>query len=474
MLDTVRRWWVAAGPPKDLLGRLRWFFLAFALFFIVTYLPQILVGSDRSWPVRLAGALSLLALGAWWLRCYRRGAFPAAGLLLECATFAACILIPDDPFKGLGLLYIAVNFRALYGSLRQIVTFAVVATGCFVAASFAAPHLGSVDRTAMLAYVLPGVPPLALIAHLVALAGSRAERSTARERLLSRAGLAITQAGTAEATRDEALSAVATLLEDVPGASASVVDTGPGTAAEPERGPAGSQVLDIPLPVHQRHGMALRIRSDRPLPEEVGDALLIVAAQFALALTNVTLTEDLRRRASHDPLTGLANRRTMQELLTAGLGSAGAHTVAVLMLDLDGFKHVNDTLGHAAGDALLVEVAQRLKQQVRDGDTVARLGGDEFVVILPRIHDVADVFAVGNRLLAAARLPVRIDDRTVTVGASIGMTVAEPGATPLDVLHQADTAMYEAKRSGKNQVCAAPALARRAATGSTTVPAEVR
>ncbi|MEV6493109.1 hypothetical protein AB0M20_31485, partial [Actinoplanes sp. NPDC051633] len=145
MPESVRRWWVVAGPPKELLARLRWFFLAFAVFFLVTYLPQLLIESNRSWPVRLAGAGLLISLGSWWLRCYRRGHFPAAGLVLECTTFAACILIPSDPFKGLGLLYIAVNFRSLYGSLRQILGFATLATSCFIAASFAAPHLGSVD-----------------------------------------------------------------------------------------------------------------------------------------------------------------------------------------------------------------------------------------------------------------------------------------------------------------------------------------
>jgi diguanylate cyclase (GGDEF)-like protein len=459
---------VAAGPPKDLLGRLRWCFLAFALFFVVTYLPQIVIQSDRSWFVRLAGALALLCLGAWWLRCYRHARFPAVGMVLECMTFAACILIPSDPFKGLGLLYIAVNFRSLYGGLRQVIGFAMVATGCFVAASIAAPHLGSVDRTAMLAYVLPGVPPLALIAHLVALASSRAERSTARERLLSRAGLAIAQAGTAEATRGEALAAVAALLDDVPGATASFIDVDLQACREPE--PAGAHVFDIPLRIGLQHAAALRIRSAGPLPDEVGDALLVIAAQVALALTNVNLTEDLHRRASHDSLTGLANRRTMEEQLSASLDAAGAHSVAVLMLDLDGFKQVNDTMGHAAGDVLLIGIAERLKQQLREDDIVARLGGDEFVVILPRVHDVGDVFAVGHRLLDAARRPMRINDQVVTVGASIGMTVNEPGASPLDILQQADTAMYEAKRFGKNQACAAPPLAQRAAVASGAGP----
>src|SRR4029450_5697495 len=121
---------------------------------------------------------------------------------------AACVLTPTDPFKGLGLLYIAVNFRSLYGSLRQVVTFTGVATACFLAASLGAPHLGSVDRTSMLGYVLPGVPPLAVIAHLVAVASSRSVRSAARERLLARTCMEISRSDDPDIARGTALAAV--------------------------------------------------------------------------------------------------------------------------------------------------------------------------------------------------------------------------------------------------------------------------
>jgi diguanylate cyclase (GGDEF)-like protein len=462
MPDTVRRRRVPIGPPKELLARLRWFFLAFGLFFVVTYLPQLLLQSDREWPVRWAGGLLLVGMGAWWLRCYRRGHFPAWGLILECATFFACVLIPSDPFKGLGLLYISVNFRSLYGSLRQITVFSLVSTTCFVAASFAAPHLGSVDRTSMLAYVLPGIPPLAVIAHLVAVASSRSVRSAARERLLSRAGLAIAEAGTAEAVRSEALAAVSRILADVPGAFAAFVDAGSRPPDDPQPGSPAEHVMDLPLTVNGQTSAALRILSPQPLPDEVGDALSVIAAQAALALSNAGLTEDLRRRASHDSLTGLANRRTMEERLTAALDVPADLGVAVLMLDLDGFKQVNDTLGHAAGDALLVTVADRLTKRCREHDVVARLGGDEFVVVLPHVHDEQDAIAAGHRMLEAARLPIQIQDHVVTVGASIGFAVSRPGSTPSGLLQEADEAMYEAKRSGKNRVCAAPAPAGRA------------
>jgi diguanylate cyclase (GGDEF)-like protein len=453
MADTLRGWLVAARPPKELLPRLQWFFLGFGLFFVVTYLPQLVVESNRAWPVRGLGAMLLISLGLWWLRCYRRGHFPAWGLLLECATFVACVLIPSDPFKGLGLLYIAVNFRCLYGSLRQVLGFSTLALACFTTASLVAPHLGSVDRTSLLAFVLPGVPPLAAIAYLVAVASARADRSTARERLLSRAGLAIAEAGTVDATRGEALAAVTRLLADVPGATAEFVDLGgrsSGPVARPDA--AGARHTDIPLSVNGRLSLVLRIASPATLPDEVGDALSIIAAQSALALSNVDLTQDLRRRASHDGLTGLANRVVMEEWLTAALARSAPRSVAVMMIDLDRFKQVNDTLGHAAGDVLLVTVAGRLADRVRGGDLLARLGGDEFVVILTGVRDPGEAVAAGNGLLEVAGLPVRVQDRVVTVGASIGIAFNDAGTTPAALLKAADEAMYQAKRAGKNRV----------------------
>jgi diguanylate cyclase (GGDEF)-like protein len=129
----------------------------------------------------------------------------------------------------------------------------------------------------------------------------------------------------------------------------------------------------------------------------------------------------------------------------------------VLFVDLDGFKAVNDTLGHAAGDQLLVAVAGRLSAGVRTGDCVARLGGDEFAVLLGTADD-ARVRRVADRLLQRLRQPVGLAGHavtvtvTVTVTASIGGTLAVAGDTPESLLHRADTAMYAAKRDGKDAV----------------------
>ena len=160
--------------------------------------------------------------------------------------------------------------------------------------------------------------------------------------------------------------------------------------------------------------------------------------------------EELRRQAQTDPLTGLLNRTAFSERLAAATGAIDAAAPpAVLFVDIDDFKTVNDTLGHAAGDDLLVTVAARLNADVRADDVVARLGGDEFAVLLSfadgeRLRDVAD------RLLSSLRAPMALAGTTVSVTASIGGALGAPGDTAERLLHAADTAMYTAKRSGKD------------------------
>lgn len=168
-------------------------------------------------------------------------------------------------------------------------------------------------------------------------------------------------------------------------------------------------------------------------------------------ITDRKLFEDeLRRQASTDPLTGLLNRTAFNDRLAAATADADpAAPPAVLFVDVDDFKGINDTLGHAAGDELLLAVAARLSADVRGDDVVARLGGDEFALLLvdadaDRLRDVAD------RLLAAVRLPVQIAGRTVTVTASIGGALGGSGCTAEELLHRADTAMYSAKHGGKD------------------------
>lgn len=160
-----------------------------------------------------------------------------------------------------------------------------------------------------------------------------------------------------------------------------------------------------------------------------------------------------------DPLTGLPNRRLLDDRLRQTLAEGGRHPQqtfgALMFLDLDHFKEVNDSLGHQRGDALLIEIARRLREQIRDSDTVARLGGDEFVVLLPlfapdREAALEGANTVAGKLLEAVGRPYTIDGHVVARSPSIGLTVfPEPGDTAAAVLQRADAAMYQAKADGR-------------------------
>jgi diguanylate cyclase (GGDEF)-like protein/PAS domain S-box-containing protein len=198
----------------------------------------------------------------------------------------------------------------------------------------------------------------------------------------------------------------------------------------------------------------------------VRDARGEVQHYFAL-FTDITeecaRLEEIEAMAFMDPLTRLPNRRLMEDRLQQALAFATRteKLVAVCMMDLDGFKNVNDSYGHEAGDAVLVQVAGRLLQVVRANDTVARLGGDEFVLLLAGLNDVGEAEEILGRALAAVRLPVRLaGELPAVVSASIGLAVFPDDAQSADdLLRRSDAAMYAAKRQGRDRC--QRALARR-------------
>jgi diguanylate cyclase (GGDEF)-like protein len=163
--------------------------------------------------------------------------------------------------------------------------------------------------------------------------------------------------------------------------------------------------------------------------------------------------QDLRNQALHDQLTGLANRTLFYERVGHALltHARAEQSFAVFFIDLDGFKQVNDEMGHSAGDFVLREVAQRLLNCTRDSDSVARFGGDEFSVLLERLTDPEDVLLTADRIVEAVRMPITIGNREALVTASVGIALNRTGDTADDILREADMAMYTAKTTGKSR-----------------------
>jgi diguanylate cyclase (GGDEF)-like protein/PAS domain S-box-containing protein len=165
------------------------------------------------------------------------------------------------------------------------------------------------------------------------------------------------------------------------------------------------------------------------------------------------LEQQLEHRALHDPMTGLANRALLLDRLThtAARSARSNSRYAVLLIDIDDFKPINDTLGHAVGDAVLSTIAQRLTRVVRSADTVARIGGDEFAVLIEDSRADADAAKAAGRVLAAMSRPIHAGGAAVELTASIGIAYDEGGLDPGNVLRNADIAMYLAKRAGKDR-----------------------
>ncbi|MDZ7748310.1 MAG: EAL domain-containing protein [Halofilum sp. (in: g-proteobacteria)] len=212
------------------------------------------------------------------------------------------------------------------------------------------------------------------------------------------------------------------------------------------------------VPVHDQRGTVLgavaAFAQFAPGEDDETVDLLNEMAQIAsIAMEQFRLSQELVHRAQYDPLTDLPNRALLADRLEQALRDAkrGGYSVAVLLIDLDEFKLVNDTLGHSAGDALLQQVGARLRGCLRAGDTVARLGGDEFVLVIPLRADT-EANDIAERVLAALQGGMLVAGHEVTARPSIGIAVyAGDGRTPEALLQAADTAMYAAKGAGKNR-----------------------
>jgi diguanylate cyclase (GGDEF)-like protein/PAS domain S-box-containing protein len=221
--------------------------------------------------------------------------------------------------------------------------------------------------------------------------------------------------------------------------------------------------LDVLAP-EQGDGVDAVRRFESPLLRSDGTSLWVIVssrsyrwahselARFVVMVTDVSelkaAEHELRHRSTHDSLTGLANRSLLDDWAGSNTGTSSQ---AVIFVDLDGFKTINDTHGHATGDDVLVAVAARLRAQVRSTDLVARLGGDEFVVIC-RDTEPADAADLAHRIVRALSAPMEVDGGRHQVHASAGLAIGGAEVAHQGLLRQADAALYRAKRSGGDRV----------------------
>ena len=214
--------------------------------------------------------------------------------------------------------------------------------------------------------------------------------------------------------------------------------------------------IDDDLSEHGPCGvLAIHLEESRSLGQVEETVALAAARLAAIALQRHRAQQQLFHLAHHDRLTGLPNRARLQTRLDDAIRHARTHNtaLAVMFLDVDNFKIVNDSLGHSAGDHVLVGFAERLAAMLRPDDTVGRFGGDEFVVLLENVTGASDAVLVAERLLEDLQHPLRIGDQTVFLSVSVGIAVSVGGHDSADVLlRNADSAMYQAKARGRARV----------------------
>ena len=194
-------------------------------------------------------------------------------------------------------------------------------------------------------------------------------------------------------------------------------------------------------------------RENRPPHLQDHSRIEMARDMASIAIKHHRLTDRLSYQAQHDALTGLPNRFLLEDRLQQAIAYTNRHEsqLAVLIIDLDGFKYINDTVGHQCGDQVLIEVSRRLRSITRRTDTLARIGGDEFCLVLSDLHKSRDSFQVANTCLEILRKPLTIAEREYSISASIGISCyPEHGAEPELLQQNADTAMYHAKFNGKN------------------------
>ncbi|WP_139224370.1 GGDEF domain-containing protein [Cellulomonas marina] len=514
-----RRW---LRGPDGLVQRTRWLFCGSALLSLALTLPGALTGgSPEAVVLVLTGSV---ALSAVWVRRYRRARVTPVDDVSEALAALLVTAAVPVPAMASGFAFASLWSRALYGTAHRALLHTLLLAAGLVGSLALWPHVPGHTGPAQAAPLLASLP-LALVIlfvarHLAVHLFAR-EQAQGRQEALAALGTRLLSVTGTEEIYEAAWTATAAVCRTTPGLRALTVQPTPGLlvvrgtagpfAVTPQALPRDALPHDLPqelpgaddegvpvaahaaglldaaadetcrwlaLPIAGVEGWML-LGAPRQVPDEAVVAVRTVMAQVALALRSADARDELVRAARTDPLTGLPNRAAFMEALEEAVGRlpSGA-SFAVLFCDLHGFKAVNDALGHAAGDALLREVAERFRRDVRAGDLCARLGGDEFAVLLrSRPHDDPVVFGesvrgVGERLVTGVAAPVTLPGGTGRVAVSIGVAVGTAGAGlpgADELLRRADDAMYRAKAGGKGRVESTELRAGRAVVGQPVV-----
>ncbi|MBB4761768.1 putative bifunctional diguanylate cyclase/phosphodiesterase [Amorphoplanes digitatis] len=452
--DRLMRYGKEFARPRDQ-GSLRQVSRALLLVTLVLAALTGLQAAVTPGPVwlRLLTVAALAGAGAWWIRGERRGAFPLAGEPVEVLLIP--LLVAALNLHGVYFVFfLALSFRSLYGSWRLV----IARTGLYMIMVIgSAVALGVTQAVPQALGTMIGAASLAMISHLFAVSLDRQDQTIRQERLLTTASSRL-QAATDRAEIHSVAAHVAVeLLAGNGPVRASVALLRPGGALETVAG-AGAEsaarhatTLSLPLTVRDQMLGMLTVSCDGPIPDAARAALTTLTGQTALRLSSAALTEELTDLAYQDSLTGLPNRTLIQASLARALQRTRrtGRPAALLLLDLNGFKQINDSLGHEAGDDVLIVVAERLRTCLRASELFGRLGGDEFAVVVEDTEDAAAAIRVAERIIDALREPCKVRGHEVRIGASIGVALSDAEVTnPSDLLRNADTAMYRAKRRG--------------------------
>ncbi|HYN97607.1 MAG TPA: EAL domain-containing protein [Pilimelia sp.] len=495
--------------PDTALAKAR---LAGLLFAVASSAPNITQTYPGAGGTRqLVGSVAMAALVALYLVTYLR----QRTFLIEPVIVATLIVAGGssqrDPDAVIALCMGSLTLFSMHSSMRQAVVRLVLVIGALlvsVGISPAAHDLGMTWYAEQNITLMPMLIVMALLNAGVNLLLQRQQRAAARESLLARTGLDLINLTDLAEVRTIAERRFAEVCADWPGhtvlvarrqSGTAVVETAVSTSRDqtgtvasrdltgtvasrdltgtvlpltglPTEGTttltaldeASSQALDAAIGGRTWSGMAFGGEDDErallvsgsTIPAAMADALRTMATYWSLAEVNCRTHAELGHRADSDQLTTLYNRRWFLQRLAAAREEAtdGTSLNALLMIDLDDFKQVNDVYGHAAGDELLVQIADRITRAAGTTGWPARLGGDEFALLLTGLSDDAAVDRAAEALRESLLASVRLPDGSVTVGASIGIAIATPDLSAGDLMRCADIAMYSAKAKGKNRV----------------------